>query len=112
MIEITLTVLYADDPGEDVGAAARGLAEVLRDEQLGVVHAEGRPTAVGLAALRRFDGQRLCVDLGDSLIHGGELTGTARVQGDQFTVDGVPVDPARIWHLDRDDGLTAPDNAR
>jgi hypothetical protein len=104
MIEITITVLYADDPGEDVGAAARGLAEVLRSGQAGIVYAEGHPTAVGLAALGRFDGQRIYVDLGDSVIHGGELTGTVRIQGDRVTVDGVPVDPGRILHLDRDDG--------
>jgi hypothetical protein len=104
MVEITVTVLYADDPSEDVGGAARGLAEALRCGQAGVVYAEGRPTAVGLAALRRFHGQRVYVDLGDSVIHGGELTGTLRIRGDQVTVDGVRVDPGRIIHLDRDDG--------
>jgi hypothetical protein len=104
MVEITIIVLYADDPSEDIGGAARGLAEGLRCGQAGVVYAEGRPTAVGLAALRRFDGQRVYVDLGDSVVHGGELTGTVCIQGDRITVAGVLVDPGRIIHLDRDNG--------
>jgi hypothetical protein len=99
MVEITLMVLYADDPGEDVGAAARALAGELLD-QAGVVYATGRPTAVGLAAVSRFHGQWIYVDLGDSVVDGGELTGIARVAGDDFTVGGAPVDLARVIHLE------------
>jgi hypothetical protein len=99
MVEITLTVLYADDPGEDIGAVARALTGELLG-QAGVVYATARPTAVGLAAVGRLHGQRIYVDLGDSTVHGGELTGIARVAGDGFTVGGAPVDLARVVYLE------------